>query len=146
MIKKILVSLCLAAAILVGVSADGTTLPTAQADYAQYYNGDSNYPLVYGHQGVAWYLDKSSIVVKKNDSEGNAFACNVITVNETGNISGTKTYWYYKVAGEDMGTAYSSPDGQNWQAFEVGSTFGYMQVLVKTFKIGWYAAFGYSYS
>ena len=54
MVKKILVSLCLAAAILVGVSVNGTALPTAQAGYAQYYNGDSNYPLVYGHQGVAW--------------------------------------------------------------------------------------------
>ena len=37
MVKKILVSFCMVAAILVGVSVDGTTLPMAQADYAQYY-------------------------------------------------------------------------------------------------------------
>lgn len=146
MIKKILVSLCMAAVLLTGGAVVTDFFPTAQAEYARYYNGDANYPLVYGHQGVAWYLDKSSAVVKKDDAEGKTFACNVITVNENGNISGVKTYWYYKATSDDMGTAYSSSDGQSWQSFDVGSTAGYMQVLVKTFKMGWYAAFGYSYS
>lgn len=35
--------------------------------YPRFWKGDKNFPLIFGKQGIAWYLDKKSITVKVND-------------------------------------------------------------------------------
>lgn len=121
-------------------------LPNAQAQsYPENYNGDPNYPLVYGHMGVAYYLDKSSATVLQDNSDGSKFAVNIITVNESGDISNTQTFWYFRSNNESPSTAYSSSDGQRWRQFNVGETAGFMQVTVGGYKAGYYAAFGHGW-
>jgi hypothetical protein len=121
-------------------------MPQAQA-YDTYLNGDTNYVLVYGHQGVSWYLDKSSVVIKQSDRQANAFACNIVIVDTNGNISGTKTYWYDEPCQRDnYNEACYSVNGTDWKVFNVNDTAGYMQVVVNGFKTGWKAAFGSGWS
>ena len=119
----------------------------AEAGYSKYLNGDTNYVLVYGHMGVAFYLDKSSVVAKQDDSTAHAFAENILSVDSDGNITGNQTYWYYqKVDSQDLYEAYKSNDGNHWNSFEINDDSGAMAVVVQGFKYGWPIAFGYGWS
>ena len=120
-------------------------LPKVEAGYDQYYNGDSNYTLVYGHMGIAYYLDKSSATVLQDDGEGSEFAVNIITVNESGEISNTQTIWYFRSNDESPSTAYTSLDGQKWKQFRMNDTAGFMQLTIGGYKAGYYAAFGHGW-
>ena len=121
-------------------------MPNAQA-YDKNLYGDDNYILVYGHMDVAWYLDKSSVVVKQNDKNAHAFAQNIVIVDPTGKITKTKTYWYYQAVKRDnYNEALFSEDGEKWKSFDVNSEFGFMQVVVNGFKTGWSVAFGCGWS
>lgn len=142
---KRMVSFCLMVAALVfGLAV--VNVSTVQA-YDKHLNGDTNYVLVYGHQGVSWYLDKNSVVVKKNDREANAFACIIVSVDPDGKITGSKTHWYYEPCQRDnYNEAYHSNDGKEWKPFNVKDTAGYMQVVVNGFMTRWKAAFGSGWS
>lgn len=50
--KKLTAILCLLAALLIASVAQASSM------YEDYYNGDDNYPLIWGHMGTAWYLLK----------------------------------------------------------------------------------------
>ena len=52
---------------------------TALANYPTYLNGDHNLVLCDGHMGVAWYVDRTSLVVKKYEPPQYIIAVNVIT-------------------------------------------------------------------
>jgi hypothetical protein len=131
-------------AVVVGFAVSNTS--QAQA-YDQYFNGDTNYVLIYGHQGNSWYLDKSSVVVKESSKKANAFACVVISVDVNGNVSGDKTYWYYQPCQRDnFNEAFYSNDGKTWKSFNVNDSAGYMQVVIGGFKTGWKVAFGSGWS
>ena len=122
------------------------TMPDAQA-YDRYLNGDPNYILVNGRQGVSWYLDKSSVVVNQSDKEANAFACNIVSVDSNGNVTGTTTYWYYEPCQRNNDNeAYYSNDGNKWKSFNVNDSAGYMQLVINGFKTGWKIAFGSGWS
>lgn len=142
--KRVLSSFLMVFAFVIALAV--VDMPQAQA-YDTYLNGDNNYVLVYGHQGVSWYLDKSSVVVKKSDREANAFACNIVIVDPDGNITGTKTYWYYEPCQRDnYNEACYSINGNDWKVLNVNDTAGYMQVVVNGFKTGWKTAFGSGWS
>lgn len=114
--------------------------------YDRYLNGDTNYVLLYGHQGVSYYLDLSSVVAKQQDSVAHAFAQNVVTVAD-GNITDTKTYWYYQARNSDDDfEAFVSNDGKNWRRFKVNDFTGAMAVVVTGFRYGFAEAFGYGWS
>ena len=49
-----------------------------------YWNGDRNYPLVAGKQGLAWYLDKNSIETRRIDNTNILIACEVVQIDEQG--------------------------------------------------------------
>ena len=145
MLKKFLVSVCIGLAVFTGgLFSDINPTPVAQA-YSEYYNGDYNFPIVYGHQGVDFYLDKSSIVVQESSSDAHKFACNVISVRD-GNINSVTTYWFYTSSSEDIGVFHYKYNNNSWRATSLGNDAGYMQVVNNTFRKGWAAAFGYSYS
>jgi hypothetical protein len=143
-LRRILASFLMLFALIVGLAV--VNMPQVQA-YEQYLNGDTNYVIVYGHQGMSWYLDKSSVVVKESDQKANSFACNIVVVDVNGNITATKTYWYYEPCQRDnFNEAYCSNDGKSWNAFNVNDYAGSAQVVVNGFKTGWRAAFGSGWS
>jgi hypothetical protein len=53
----------------------------AATGYADYWGGDSNYPLVWCHMNYAQYLDKSSLNVQRYDPPYYIIAVNVVTVH-----------------------------------------------------------------
>ncbi|WP_432647736.1 hypothetical protein [Mitsuokella sp.] len=64
----LLITLCLA------------SMAQASSMYEDYYNGDTNFPIIYGHMGTAWYLDKSSLVCQDYNPPCYTLAINVIVV------------------------------------------------------------------
>lgn len=72
--KKLTAILCLLAALLIASVAQASSM------YEDYYNGDDNYPLIWGHMGTAWYLDKSSLVCQDYNPPCYTLAINVISV------------------------------------------------------------------
>lgn len=73
--KKISAMLCLLATLLVMSVAQASSL------YEDYYNGDENYPLIWGHMGTAIYLDKSSLVCQDYEPPCYTLAINIISVD-----------------------------------------------------------------
>lgn len=140
--KKAIRSIFIMLLVIAGISM--TEVPQAQAyQYDNYLNGDTNYPLLYGHMGSAWYLDKSSVVVKQDDSVAHKFAENIIMVDADNGYSiiNTGTLWFYqKLQRDDFFEAYTG-NGEKWRSFEVNSSYGADQVVVNAFKLGWKAAF-----
>lgn len=81
---------------------------TVFANYPAHLNGNSNFILVDGHMGRAWYVDKSSLVVQKYEPPIYIIAVNVITAESAygnerdfyeyggaGKIIGVKTYRFF---------------------------------------------------
>lgn len=71
--KRIVSMICLLAVLMMASLAQAS-------GYEDYYNGDRNYPLVWGQMGVAWYLDKSSLVCQDYNPPCYTLAINVIVV------------------------------------------------------------------
>lgn len=77
------------------------------ANYPSHLNGDSNFILVDGHMGVAWYVDRSSLNVQKYAPPEYIIAVNVVSADSVigderdfysggqGKITGVKTYRFY---------------------------------------------------
>ena len=53
----------------------------AFANYPTYLNGDRNLILCDGHMGVAWYVDRTSLVVQKYEPPQYIIAVNVVTAD-----------------------------------------------------------------
>ena len=79
---------------------------TKASSYPDHLNGDPNWVLVNAHQGVAWYMDKSSVAVQKYAPPNYQIAVNVMRVSFTTNgfdldllysptIYETETHYYY---------------------------------------------------
>jgi len=86
--------------------------------YPAHLNGDSNFILCDGHMGVAWYVDRSSLVVEKYDPPQYIIDVNVCTVQDAnkGNtaISNVRTYRYFYNWG--LRKMYVDYDGtSNWR-------------------------------
>ena len=112
------------------------------------WNGDTNYLLLYAQGGDAWYLDKSSIVVKQDLYDGTdidrVWAENIVMVRESsGEYENTRTYWFRDRSGDTM---YTTNPRDKWSRFDTSDRAGYMQVTVRGFTTGWYYAFGSSWS
>ena len=60
------------------------SLVQARYPYPDYWNGDINYPLVAGKQGLVWYLDKNSIKTRRIDDASIVIACEVVEIDECG--------------------------------------------------------------
>lgn len=137
--KKLFLLFLVVVAITFGPATVPEGMPQVSAQQ-QYWNGDTNYPMVYGHMGVTWYLDASSVVVKQDVYEGQdidrIWAENIISVAEDGNAK-THTYWYR----DNCGTMYFHRDDADWQEFDPFSYYGTMQVVVNGCKLGWRIAF-----
>ena len=54
----------------------------AFANYPTYLNGDRNLILCDGHMGVAWYVDRTSLVVQKYEPPQYIIAVNVVSVQD----------------------------------------------------------------
>ena len=77
------------------------------ANYPSHLNGDSNYILVDGHMGGAWYVDRSSLNVEKYAPPEYVIAVNVVTADSAigderdfysggqGKITDVRTYRFY---------------------------------------------------
>ena len=116
--------------------------------YDKYLNGDTNYPLLHGHMGVAWYLDKSSVVVKQDDAIAHKFAENIIMVSADKDYSliSTATLWFcQRMKREEFFEAYVRSTKGEWRNFQVDSPYGADQVIVNAFKLGWKEAFRVSW-
>jgi len=76
------------------------------ADYPTYLNNNRNYILCGGHQGVGWYIDRSSLVVKEYNPPHYLIAVNVVIASLSSNgiqldrvnspiINKVETRYYY---------------------------------------------------
>lgn len=85
----------------------------AYTHYPEHLNGDSNFILCDGHMGVAWYVDRSSLVVEKYDPPQYIIDVNVCTVQDAdrGNtaISYVRTRRYFY--NWDLRKMYADKDG-----------------------------------
>ena len=61
-----------------------SSIVQARQPYPEYWNGDRNFPLVYGRQGYANYLDKTSLVKQTLGDSRVKVAVIIIDVNELG--------------------------------------------------------------
>lgn len=121
----------------------------AEGEYPDYLNGDINYPLVYGHMGMGFYLDKSSITIKENNKKTGSviFAENIVQFNIDKNEFGkTYTIWFNEpVDRKEFNVAYVSNDGENWRKFYVNDTHGYNMSTRNSFLLGWKSIFYYDW-
>lgn len=121
----------------------------ASGEYPDYLNDDVNYPLVYGHMGIGFYLDESSIIVKeKNRKNGFViFAENIISFNVDENkIEKTYTVWFNEPAKrEAFNVAYVSNNGDSWKMFYIDDTHGYNMSTRNSFLLGWKTIFYYDW-
>ena len=76
------------------------------SNYPDYLNGDPNWIMVNAKQGVAWYMDRSSVAVQKYEPPNYQIAINVVRVSLSSNgfdldlvnspiIHETETHYYY---------------------------------------------------
>lgn len=122
-----------------------TTVFAANDIYGSYWNGNRNYPIINGRMGTGWYLDKSSIVILKNDPDGLAFAENIITVNVKTQAFSTSTVWLYKPS-TSYNMAYIKYNKEDsWNKLDLSNTAGYNLFARNAFFAGWEAITGYPY-
>lgn len=115
--KRVLNVLCLLAMLLVASVSHGAS------PYEEYYNGDYNYPLIWGHQGMAWYLDKSSLVCQDYDPPCYTLAINVFLVPEAGGgsreISREQTMrFFYNLSDLKMYVGRGTGASDDWRYLE----------------------------
>lgn len=72
--KRVLTLFCLLATLLIA------SVSHAASSYEEYYNGDYNYPIIWGRMGTAWYLDRSSLVCQDYNPPCYILAINVFWV------------------------------------------------------------------
>ena len=70
--------------------------------YPRFWKGDTNYPLVWGKQGTAWYLDKKSVKIKLNDSPYYVITARTIAVSHSDYSPGNEKYSNDKDAGSTL--------------------------------------------
>jgi hypothetical protein len=103
-------------------------------------------PQLYSDGVASWYLDTSSLIVQQNDSEGHAFAENIVktAVDNDDDVLGVQTIWFSQaVDRRDFTRACMSYDGENWNAFDVSAG---NSLEVNAFQYGWPLAFGCGWS
>lgn len=139
--KKLLSMVLVVFALVVGTAVIPETMPQASAQ--SYWNGDTNYPGLherYGFDSCVWYLDRSSVVVKRNtETNGNIeriWAENVISVSKDN--AQTTTYWFR----DDNGTFYYRVDNTQWSKFDPYSSFRDWETIANACQYGWRIAFG----
>ena len=137
--KRMFHSIFLALTVLIGLS--GLYMPQAQA-YEQYWNGDSNYILVYGHMGVAEYADTSSAVLKK-DGDTKVIAMNIVYVDTHHDNAVTDTQcWYFGYTAEPALYYYRSKTSE-WVRIGGDATYDMMRTGA---QVAWKAIYGYNWS
>lgn len=116
--------------------------------YHAYYNGDTNWPIIWGHQGYAGYMDRSSVVILKDDEQGIKFAYRAIGINfnhQPPEVRGYGTTWFYKPWSEpDIAYVKYKENGQ-WYRFRISDKYGYNRSRRQGFLLGWEIAKGSEY-
>ena len=132
--------------------------------YPEYLNNNHNFPIVYAHMGVAYYLDVSSIVVKQRTEDGSLLvAANEITYdNEKQQVvwgQEPQTVWYYYTSNpNDVGYRFykdydrkvalpvyqgrnivfdSWNHGFTWHAFDLNNPNDLSYNIYSTTRIDW---------
>lgn len=138
MLKKAVILTITGVTLAWGIPVGVSDLAPSFIAYADYYDdnlwGDSNYELVYGHMGVAYYIDWSSFVLISDSGIGPGqprFAVNVVSYDVDQNeIVGTRTYEYIK---SRNGTFTVDSNG-NTHRFDENEEYGYNAVIIETYK------------
>ena len=76
MLKRVMILVCCIYVLFLSVTAQALKL-----EYPQYYNGNHNIPLIWGHMDTGWFLDRTSIVCEEYNPPCYTLAANVIVVN-----------------------------------------------------------------
>lgn len=75
--KRVLTLFCLLATLLIA------SVSHAASSYEEYYNGDRNYPIIWGRMGTAWYLDRSSLTCEDYNPPYCILVIDVFSVSES---------------------------------------------------------------
>lgn len=127
----------------------------AFANYPTYLNGDSNYILVDGHQGVAWYVDKSSLNVQEYNPPSYIIAINVVRAVSAdgtedglynggeGTISGVETYRFvYEYDKKTMYRLSGTYGGGKLTYLDPNGSWAQNGVALPTGEMAFYLAYG----
>ena len=136
--KKFLSIIMVAVALLIGNAAlPDSMMPQASA--YEYWNGDTNYPSLYTQMGTSWYLDRSSVVIQRNEDGDKIVAAIVVTASEF-EVKFTQTLRWR----EYDGTFYfTNKANGGWEEFDPMDASGHNAVRSNGCKWAWKTAFGY---
>lgn len=137
--KKFLSIIMMAVALLIGNTAlPDSMLPQASASF-EYWHGDTNYPCLYTQMGTSWYLDRSSVVIQRNEDGDKIVAAIVVTASQS-EVKFTQTLRWR----DYNGTFYCSNTANGgWEEFDPIDGSGHNAVRSWGCRWAWKTAFGY---
>ena len=135
--KKFLSIIMVAAALLISNAAlPDSMMPQVSA---RYWNGDTNYPCLYTQMGTSWYLDRSSVVIQRNEDGDKIVAAIVVTASEF-EVKFTQTFRWREY---DDTFYWSNMANGGWREFDPTDASGHHAVQSWGCRWAWKTAFGY---
>ena len=136
--------LCLMFTMLIVLSFASIASASYNDIYDDHLGGDRNYILVDGHMGVAWYLDRSSLVVQKYAPPQYIIAVNIVTVPNADkgytDISSVQTKrFFYNWKLRQM---YVDRGVDNWIYVPRDGSFAEVGITGPTGEMAFYLAYG----
>ena len=113
--------------------------------YPQHLGGNSNFILVDGHMGTAWYLDRSSLYVEKYAPPQYIIVANVCTVNnaDRGNTTISKVQPYRFFYNWDLRQMYIDRNGNSsWVYLKPLGSWAESGVSMPAGEMAFYLAYG----
>ena len=117
----------------------------AYSAYPAHLGGNPNYILCDGHMGVAWYVDRSSLVVQKYEPPQYIIAVNVVRTYDADKgstvIQGVETKrFFYNI---DLRQMYVDSDGtNNWRYLNPNGSWAATGVSMPAGEIAFALAYG----
>lgn len=118
---------------------------TANANmYQHFLDGDTNYVMVDGHTGEAWYLDRSSLYVEKYDPPQYIIVANICYVPKAinGSTTITKVTTHRFFYNWDMRKMYWDKGGNsNWVYLDPQGDWAHTGIVMPAGEMAFYLAY-----
>lgn len=131
----LLLSLCL---FLMAGTASANSL------YPRFLNDDSNYVIVDGHMGAAWYLDCSSVYVEKYEPPQYIVVANICEVRhaDKGNTDITRVFTHRYFYNWDLRQMYYDRDGNsNWVYLNPNGDWAHTGIVMPAGEMAFYVTY-----
>lgn len=126
-----------------------TVSPAAvSASPAPYWNGDTNYPLIYREGSSVWYISQNSARITANDASSLVFSVSLFRVDTEKDPSAYEfsRFWFRKPQSSDKYAIYvRNGEMGAWVPRRLDETAPDTEGLRSIFLAGWEAATGFPY-